>query len=122
MASKISAHSPVRRLLVERQKAMVALGGFVLEGRDATTVIAPEADLRVYLTASLEERARRRYLEQQAKGSDASLDDVRQDVAERDHRDITRADSPLMVGPGVHVVESGGIPVAEVVKRIIALL
>jgi len=122
MASRISAHSPVRRLLVERQRAMVASGGVVLEGRDATTVVAPNADLRVYLTASLEERAHRRFLEQQAKGDEESFTNVRRDVAQRDHRDITRDDSPLTVAEGVHVIESGGLTVKEVVVRIAALL
>jgi len=121
-ASRISAHPSVRQALVKRQQALTANGGVVVEGRDATTVIAPGADVRVYLTASLEERARRREAEFRAKGEPAEYERVRAEMAVRDHRDITREDSPLTVAPGVAVIESAGIPVEEVVLRIRALL
>ena len=97
-------------------------GGVVLEGRDVTTVVAPDADLKVYLTASLEERARRRALELVDKGLGAEYEQVRKEVESRDHRDINRDDSPLMVAPGAHIIESAGFPVDQVVARIRALL
>ena len=122
MASSISTHSGVRRVLVSRQKALVTGGGVVLEGRDVTTVVAPDADLKVYLTASLEERARRRALELVDKGLGAEYEQVRKEVESRDHRDINRDDSPLMVAPGAHIIESAGFPVDQVVARIRALL
>lgn len=122
MASAISANSNVRRVLVARQKAMVAAGGVVLEGRDVTTVVAPDATLKVFLTASLEERARRRTLELEQKGMSAAYEQVRKEVDTRDHRDIHREDSPLTVAPGAHIIESGGVPVEQVVARIKALL
>ena len=118
LASALSTNSHIRRVLVERQKAIVAAGGVTLEGRDATTVIAPHAGVRVYLTASLEERAKRRHLEMEQKGDAPAYSEVRQQVENRDHRDITREDSPLTVAEGVHIVESGGIPVEQVVARI----
>jgi cytidylate kinase len=121
-ASTISAHSAVRRALVARQQDLVAGGGVILEGRDATTVIAPNADLKVYLTASLEERARRRRLEFAQKGEQGDFETVRQQIENRDHRDITRNDSPLRVADDAMIVESGGVPVDEVIAKIKALI
>lgn len=122
LASALSRHSPVRRAMVERQQAIVAEGGVILEGRDATTVIAPNADVKVYLTASLEERSKRRFLEFSEKGADTDFESVRVDIETRDYRDITRDDSPLRVAPDATVVETGRRPVADVVAEIKALL
>lgn len=122
MASAISANSSVRRVLVARQKSLVAQGGVVLEGRDVTTVVAPDADVKVFLTASLEERARRRALELEQKGMSAQYEQVRREVDSRDHRDIHREDSPLTVAPDAQIVESGGLPVEQVVAKIKALI
>lgn len=122
LASALSANSNVRRVLVERQKRMVAEGGVTLEGRDVTTVVAPQATVRVYLTASLEERAKRRHLELEEKGGTPAYGDVRQQMESRDHRDITRADSPLTVADGVHVIETAGLSPEEVTERIMAFV
>lgn len=121
-ASAISAHSAVRRALVARQQGLVAAGGVILEGRDATTVIAPNADLKIFLTASLEERAKRRRLEFESKGESGDFEAVRQQIENRDHRDITRADSPLRVAEDAVIVESGGVPVDQVIAKIKSLL
>ena len=121
-ASSISAHSGVRKALVGRQQELVASGGVVLEGRDATTVIAPNAKVKVFLTASLEERAKRRRLEFEQKGENGDFEKVRQEIENRDHRDITRNDSPLRVAPDAVIIESAGVPVAEVVSKIKSLL
>jgi cytidylate kinase len=121
-ASKISTSTPVRRALVRRQQAMVEAGSVVLEGRDATTVIAPHADVKVYMTASLEERARRRSLELGDRGLPVRFETVRTQLEHRDHRDITRDDSPLTVAPGAHIVETAGRTIDEVVAAIKALL
>lgn len=119
LASALSTHSGVRRELVKRQQDMVAMGGYTLEGRDVTTVVAPNAQVKVYLTASLEERAKRRHLEMASKGDDApEFSDLRKQIQTRDHRDITREDSPLMVAPGATLIESGGMTIAEVVDKI----
>lgn len=122
LASALSAFSPVRAVLASQQKEMVAAGGMTLEGRDVTTVIAPDAELRVFLTASLEERAKRRYQELQAKGVDISYEELIRQISERDHRDYTREDSPLKIGSGVQVVESYGLTPEEVADRILALI
>jgi cytidylate kinase len=122
LASALSAHSPVRREMVRRQQKMVSEGGVVLEGRDATTVIAPDADVKIYLTASLEERARRRRVEFEEKGVTADFDRVRSEMELRDHRDITREDSPLRVAPDAVVVDSANLSVAQVVQKVLALI
>jgi len=123
MASAISAHSAVRKVMVERQQELVQHGGYTLEGRDVTTVVAPHADVKVYLTASLEERAKRRYVEMENKGiGHGDFEDVRQQIEGRDHRDITREDSPLKVAEGAMIVETGGLGIEEVVNRILALV
>ncbi|HTQ11556.1 MAG TPA: (d)CMP kinase [Fimbriimonadaceae bacterium] len=122
LASALSIFPAVRQILVAQQQAMVAEGGFTLEGRDVTTVVAPDADVKVFLTASLEERARRRTLELDEKGMPDDYGKVRKEMQVRDHRDVTREDSPLTVAPGATVVETGGLTPEEVVERIKALI
>ncbi len=116
LASALSTHSGVRQALVARQQAMVAEGGYTLEGRDVTTVVAPNAQLKIYLTASLEERTKRRFLELGAGAP--QFDEMRRQIQTRDHRDITREDSPLSVAPDAHIIESGCMSVEEVVQKI----
>ena len=122
LSSALSVHNRVRTALVQRQKEIVKQGGVVLEGRDATTVIAPEADVKVYLTASLEERSKRRHLELESKGADAPFETIRRDVESRDHRDITRDESPLSVAEDASVIESGGLNPQQVADKIKALV
>lgn len=118
LASALSAFPAVRRLMVARQQEIVAEGGVTLEGRDATTVIAPDATVKVYLTASLEERARRRTIDLQG----ADYLDVRQQIENRDHRDITREDSPLTVASGATVIDSANMTIEQVVEKVKALV
>ncbi len=97
-ASTLSTYGPLRKELVRRQQEMLVEGRIVLEGRDTTTVVCPDARLKIYLTASVEERARRRWLEMKAKGGGVpTLEEIQAQIADRDHRDMTRADSPLRV-------------------------
>ena len=121
-ASALSSHVPVRRAMVALQRAFVEEGGVVLEGRDTTTVVAPNADLKLYMTASLEERARRRTDEFAQKGLEAGFERVRTEIEQRDHRDITRDDSPLAVAPDAHVIETATLSVEEVMARVLALV
>lgn len=122
MASAVSQHSPVRRAMVKRQQDLVHAGGVILEGRDATTVIAPDADVKVYMTASLEERAKRRTRELIEKGMSSEFEDVRTQIEHRDHRDINRDDSPLTVAPDATIIETAGLTIPQVVQAIRALL
>ncbi|RYG33427.1 (d)CMP kinase [bacterium] len=117
-ASTASIHPAVRRKMVALQQAFVKDGGVVLEGRDATTVIAPNAEVKIYLTASLEERARRRTVDFAAQGKDEAFGNVREQIEQRDHRDITRSESPLKVADDATVVDSANMTIDEVVARI----
>lgn len=97
LASRVSIHPQVRRALYERQRAFATQsGGAVLDGRDIGTVIAPEAEVKLYVTADLEVRAMRRFLEMRDRDVPAELEDIERDLAERDRRDRNRKDAPLV--------------------------
>lgn len=119
LASALSVHGEVRKILVRQQQSIIAGGGYVLEGRDATTVIAPNADLKIYLTASLDERSRRRSLELAEKGHPNNIAAIREAVASRDERDSNRADSPLQIAPDAVVIDSLGLTPDQVVDKIL---
>lgn len=106
-ASRVSVHPEVRRALYERQRDFALQeGGAVLDGRDIGTVIAPEAEVKLFVTASVSERARRRWLEMQGRGGDVSLAAIEADIAARDARDMGRADAPLMAAPDALVLDT----------------
>lgn len=119
--SQVSAHLGVRRELVKAQARVAARGRCVLAGRDIGTVVLPDADLKVFLTASLEERVRRRQRELAARGEPADAAAVRADLEGRDRLDSERAASPLTMAPDAHLLDSSGLSVPEVVERIVAL-
>lgn len=97
LASRVSIHPKVRQALFERQRAFAAQpGGAVLDGRDIGTVIAPDADVKLFVIASIEARAQRRFEELREAGRDVTLEVVTADLAERDERDTGRKDAPLM--------------------------
>jgi cytidylate kinase len=103
-ASKIGTISGVRRALVAMQQRMAEAGGVVMEGRDIGTVVLPDAELKIFLTGSVEERAKRRFLELRSKGKTPVMAEVIEEVKARDRQDSTRADSPLKkAGDGVEV-------------------
>lgn len=120
-SSIVSAHEGIRKVLAERQKAMAELGGVVMEGRDIQTVIAPDAEVKIFLTASLEERAKRRWLELQQKGISVSYEEVLQEVKERDERDKTRAIAPLRKAPDAVEIDTTGMTPEEVAEKIVEL-
>ena len=95
-ASDVAVHAPVRAALLERQRALAREGGIVMDGRDIGSVVLPDADLKIYLDASVDERARRRHAELVARGLDVNLDTIRHEVSERDHQDRTRTEAPLI--------------------------
>ena len=118
--SVVSAHSGVRGAIVPLQRAMAAeAGGAVAEGRDVTTVVFPGADHRFFLSASAEERARRRTLQ---RGSEEGFEEILAAIKRRDHLDSTRADSPLLRGEGVSVVETGSLEANEVVELMLSIV
>jgi cytidylate kinase len=116
-ASRVAAEPEVREAMVGRQRELLRHGDWVAEGRDIGTVVAPEAEVKVFLTASPEVRAGRRAGE---RGTSAGA--VLAEQAERDERDSTRAHSPLEPAPDAHVIDSSELDLAGVVERVIALV
>lgn len=121
MASQISTIKEVRSFLVTQQQAMGNAKGVVMDGRDIGTVVFPNAELKLFLTASPEVRARRRYLELQAKGENPVWDDVVADVNDRDYRDTHRTESPLTQAEDAVVVDNSEMTPDEQMQHIIAL-
>ena len=115
-ASRVAAEPAVREVLVEKQRELIAGGDWVAEGRDIGTVVAPEAELKVFLTADPRERARRRAVEL---GAEQEM--VLAEQTLRDERDLTREHSPLRPAPGAVTLDTSGLTVGEVVERIAAL-
>src|SRR5918997_250471 len=116
-ASKVATNPKVREALVTKQRALLGDGDWVAEGRDIGTVVAPDAPVKVFLTASAEERARRRAAE-----LGADVDTVLRDQALRDAQDSTREHSPLQMAPGAVELDTTGLDVDEVVARIVELV
>lgn len=107
LASRVSIHPAVRQALYERQRAFALQpGGAVLDGRDIGTVIAPDADVKLFVTASVAERARRRWLELQGRGIETVLAEIERDIAARDARDMGRKDAPLVAAPDALVLDT----------------
>jgi cytidylate kinase len=117
-ASQVASLPVVRRALLERQRAFARAPGLVADGRDMGTVVFPDAVLKVFLTASPEERAHRRHKQLKEKGIDVSLPDLSREIAERDRRDASRSVAPLRPAEGARVVDSTGLTVEEVVARV----
>jgi cytidylate kinase len=113
-ASRLSIHPAVRRVLVDRQRRLARGGGVVMEGRDIGTVVLPRADVKFFLDATPEERGRRRWKELRAKGQRASLGKIIEDIRARDHRDRTRAASPLRAADDAVVIDTTGFSLPEV--------
>jgi len=120
-ASRVAAWPAVRTALLERQRAFARPPGLVADGRDMGTVVFPEARLKIYLTASAEERALRRYKQLKDKGSGVSLSALSREITERDARDSTRAVAPLIPAPDAQVIDSTGLSIEAVVGRVLAL-
>jgi cytidylate kinase len=119
--SLVAAHGPVRAAIVELQRAVLADGDWVADGRDIGSVVCPDAEVKVYLTAVPEERARRRHAELAEAGEDVQPGDVLQDIVRRDALDSTRAESPLVVAADATVVDTTGLDVPQVVDVLAAL-
>ena len=120
-ASRIAALPGVRRALLERQRAFRRPPGLVADGRDMGTVVFPDAALKIYLTATPQERAERRYKQLMAKGMGASMAALLQDIIGRDARDGKRATAPLRKAADAVLIDTTGVPVAAAVARVLAL-
>jgi cytidylate kinase len=124
MAAAIVARQPaVRKTLVARQRSYGETGGIVMEGRDIGTVVFPGADVKIYLDASPEERARRRASDPAHASSQGSrLADIAMALAERDKSDSTRAISPLAIANDAVIVDTTGLPVERVIQRVLSIV
>ena len=118
LASKVSTLKVVRERMVELQRSMAAAGGVVAEGRDIGTVVFPNADVKIYLDASPEQRARRRAEEIKSRGGDASWEQTLAETIERDQRDQERAIAPLRKADDAIVIDSTSMEVEQVIGRI----
>jgi cytidylate kinase len=120
-ASKVAALTEVRAALLERQRGFAVPPGLVADGRDMGTVVFPQADLKIFLTASPEERAVRRYKQLKEKGVAANLAALSLEIAERDRRDSTRTASPLVASADATMLDTTGMSVDSVVGRVLEI-
>ena len=122
MASKSSVNVDVRAKLVELQQKLAKKESLVMDGRDIGTVVLPDAEVKIYLTASSAVRAKRRYDELRAKGEDCELAQIEADIIERDHRDMTREISPLKQADDAVLVDTSDMTVEEVENRLVSIV
>ena len=121
-ATAVARLPKVREVLVARQRALGADGGVVMEGRDIGTVVFPSADLKIYLDASAEERARRRATDTAHSGSQAGQAAVAEAIQARDKADTTRTISPLAIAPDAVLIDTTGMPIEQVVDQVMGLV
>ncbi len=121
MVSPVATISAVRRAMVRQQQAMGAEKGIVMDGRDIGTVVFPEAELKIFLTADPQIRAKRRQAELIAKGQTVSLEDILKNLLERDHIDSTRADSPLKQAADAILIDNSHITIDELLGQALKL-
>lgn len=122
LTSRLTMLAPVRDKMTPTQRSLAAPGGAVLEGRDTGSVVWPEAEVKFYLDADLDTRARRRRDDLVARGLDGNLDSVREDIARRDRQDMERVLAPLVKPEGAVVVDTTGLGVAEVVDTLLRVV
>lgn len=121
-ASRVSAVREVRQKLVSIQRKMAEGLNVVMDGRDIGTVVLPNADIKIYLTASVKKRAERRLLELLEKGTSATLEDIKADIEKRDKRDMTREESPLKQAEDAIVIDCGNMSAREVIGEMLNLV
>lgn len=121
-ASQVSALPEVRAFLMEEQRSLARRYDVIMDGRDIGTVVLPEAPLKIFLTASAEERARRRYAELEEKGVKTTLEEVLRDINARDERDSSRAAAPLKAAEDAVLVDTTGLDLKESVALVCALI
>ena len=120
--SEVAKQSEVRTYLVDLQRKMGKDKGIVMDGRDIGTTVFPEAELKIFMTASEQVRAQRRYKELQAKGDNASFDEVLANIQHRDHIDTTRKESPLKKADDAIVIDNTNLTIEEQVQKILAMV
>ena len=121
MTSNTSKYPVVREKLLSLQRSLAEKENVIMDGRDIGTCVLPGADVKIYLTASVETRAKRRYDELKEKGEDCNLEEIAHDIEERDHRDMTREIAPLKQAEDAVLVDSSDMSIDEVVEKILSL-
>jgi CMP/dCMP kinase len=121
-SSAVAAHPEVRAALLEKQRALIASGDYVIEGRDIGTVVAPDAPVKAFLTADPDERARRRAAELERRGLGIDRDEVRAAIEQRDTLDSTRSAAPLRRADDAELIDTTGLDAGQVADRILALV
>lgn len=121
-ASKVAAYQAVRTYLVDLQRKMAAKGGVILDGRDIGSVVLPKAELKIYQVASVETRAKRRYEENQKRGIISSLEQIKQDIEQRDYNDMHRKNSPLVKAEDAVEIDTSSLTIDEVTQKILELV
>ena len=121
IVSQVAALGPVREKMVDLQRRMATEGGVLMDGRDIATHVLPDADVKIFLTASIEERAQRRWKEMKEKGYDMSLEELQKDIAARDKADSEREISPLVQADDATLLDTTGLSIDGVVARILAM-
>ena len=120
IVSQVAALGPVREKMVDLQRKMAEKGGVLIDGRDIATNVLPNADVKLFLTASIEERARRRFKEMQEKGYDVKLEELQADIAARDKADSEREISPLVQAEDAELLDTSDMSIDQVVEAILA--
>lgn len=121
-ASNISKLKGVREILVDEQREMASNKGFIMDGRDIGTVVLKDAEVKIFLTASVEARAMRRYLQDKESGFDVNLDALKEEIEKRDYQDIHRANSPLRKADDAIEIDSSNLSIEEVVEQILNIV
>ncbi len=121
-ASNISKLKGVREILVDEQREMASNKGFIMDGRDIGTVVLKDAEVKIFLTASVEARAMRRYLQDKESGFDVNLDALKEEIEKRDYQDTHRANSPLRKADDAIEIDSSNLSIEEVVDQILNIV
>jgi len=119
--SEVAAHKKIREVMVEKQKDLGKRGSIVAEGRDTTTVVFTNAHLKIYLKATIEQRAQRRLIDLTQMGVSTSLQEIQEDIKRRDNYDSNREHSPLTIAPDAIVVDTSNLTIEDQVEKIISL-
>jgi cytidylate kinase len=121
-SSTVAAHAEVRKVLLSKQRELIAAGNYVVEGRDIGTVVAPDAALKVFLTADPDERARRRAAELERRGEQTTAQDVKAAIEKRDRLDSTRSAAPLRAADDAVNLDTTGLEANDVIERVLELV
>lgn len=122
MTSAVSVYKEVREKLLSLQRSIAANNNVIMDGRDIGSNVLPDAELKIYLTASVKTRAKRRYLEQVLKGLDVKIEEIEEEIEKRDYRDMHRECAPLKIAEGAEILDTSDMSIDEVVQTIIDMV